>query len=105
VEQEGKLKASSLFTMIAREASNHLKGYAVPALDFSHLSEEERSKAVMRQSKAKENAQHRKSVLENSYDKKPPSQAEISEIHQMFLSRQEWLSPHANSNLIATTAT
>lgn len=34
VFQEGKIKANSLFTMIAREAANPLKGYLVPQLSF-----------------------------------------------------------------------
>lgn len=38
--QEGKLKITSIFTMIARKAENHLEGYQVPALDFSHLEEQ-----------------------------------------------------------------
>ncbi len=42
LEQEGKIKANSIFTMIARNAENPLKGYNVPTLDFSHLSSEEK---------------------------------------------------------------
>jgi len=40
VIQGGKLKANSLFTMIARDANNPLKGYPVPALTFDDLSKE-----------------------------------------------------------------
>lgn len=38
VDQDGRLKASSLFTMIARDASNLTKGWTVPALDFGSLN-------------------------------------------------------------------
>lgn len=39
VKQDEKIKASSIFTMIARDAENLTKGYSVPSLDFSHLNE------------------------------------------------------------------
>lgn len=48
IDQDGRLKASSLFTMIARDASNLSKGWAVPVLDFTSLDEIERIKAVRR---------------------------------------------------------
>ena len=38
VIQENKLKANSLFTMIARDAKDPSKGYPVPALSFEGLS-------------------------------------------------------------------
>ncbi len=37
VLQEGKLKANSLFTMVARDAKNPEKGYQVPQLSFDNL--------------------------------------------------------------------
>lgn len=46
--------------MIARDAENLLKGYPVPSLDFSHLNEAERLKALQREATAKENALRRK---------------------------------------------
>ena len=39
VKQDEKIKASSIFTMIARDAEYLAKGYAVPSLDFAHLNE------------------------------------------------------------------
>ena len=53
LQQEGKLKASSIFTMIARNAENPAQGYPVPTLDFSHLTPEEKNKALLRQTTAK----------------------------------------------------
>jgi acyl-coenzyme A thioesterase 9 len=101
--QEGKLKASSIFTMIARDAENPTKGYQVPSLDFSHLTEAEKSKSLERQADAKDNALRRKEAIENSYDKKPPNQAEIAELHQMFLDRKGNSLSRANSASIGST--
>ena len=75
LQQEGKLKASSIFTMIARNAENPAQGYPVPTLDFSHLTPEDKNKAFLRQASAKQNALRRKIDIENSYDRKSPSQA------------------------------
>lgn len=53
VKQDEKIKASSIFTMIARDAEYLAKGYAVPSLDFAHLNESEQAKALQREATAK----------------------------------------------------
>lgn len=63
MKQEERIKATSIFTMIARDAENLSKGYPVPSLDFSHLNESERLKALQREATAKENALRRKKEL------------------------------------------
>lgn len=35
IEQENTLRATSIFTMIARQANDLSKGYKVPSIDFS----------------------------------------------------------------------
>lgn len=42
-------------------------------------------------------------MLENSYDRKQPSQSEISEIHRLFLARRDHTVSRANSTPIGST--
>jgi acyl-coenzyme A thioesterase 9 len=73
VLQEGKLKANSLFTMVARDAKNPEKGYQVPQLSFDNLEKEEKQKALTRHEAAKVNLIMRKEEMAASYDKTPPT--------------------------------
>lgn len=86
--QSGILKCNTLFTMISRDASDHSKGYQVPTLILDHLSEREQKKAIERLENAKLNIVRRKIEMSNSYDKKPPTQSEMEEIHSLFLQRK-----------------
>jgi acyl-coenzyme A thioesterase 9 len=85
VIQEDQLKANSLFTMIARKTADPLQGFPVPGLKFTGLSEEEQKKALARTEAARLNVIQRRKEMSNSYDKKPPTEQEIDEIHKMYL--------------------
>lgn len=48
VSQDNKLRANSIFTMIARSSKDQNKGFEVPALSFEGLMEAEHQKAMVR---------------------------------------------------------
>lgn len=109
--QGGKLIITSLFTMIARDAKNMLKGYVVPQLSFDAMGELEHGKALLRLEMAKANLVRRKAEMENSYDKKAPNQKELEEIHTLFLRRKNEITDSSvpisktvimNSNIMQT---
>lgn len=79
------LKCNALFTMISRNALDHLKGYPCPKLVVDSIPESEVNKAKIRRQLAEQNVVKRKKEMVNSYKIKPPTAEDSALMHKMFL--------------------
>ncbi|EWS71007.1 thioesterase family protein (macronuclear) [Tetrahymena thermophila SB210] len=101
--QEGDLKASALFLMVARDANDRSKSYQVPVLKFE--GEQDIQKCQLREHLGVKNTIKRKKEKLESLQNKPPNQQEIFEIHQFFSNKNQFLAEQKDQQSIQISAT
>lgn len=97
--QEEALRASALFTMVAREKADPSKAYPLPALNL--VEEPDMPKAELRRDRGQKNREIRMEELKQAFDKSLPEKEEIAQLMMMLGKNMQFGKPqkikeHAN---------